>query len=340
MLKISKRCVVPARVAGALSGCLLAVSSVGAPAQQPAWTPQKNVELVVPVGAGGSLDTTAREIHRIWQEGRMVEATSAVVNKAGGGHVIAYGYIGQHAGDAHYLSIASPTLLTNFITGKDKLRYTDVTPIAMLFSEYLIFTVLPDSVYKSGKDVLDAARKDPQSVSFAVASALGGANHINLGLALKGAGVPIQKLKVVVFPSSGASRTAMLGGHVDVDVTAASNAVAMLQQGKLRVLAVAAPARLAGPMADAPTWKELGVDAVFPNFRMVIAPRGLTPQQVAYWEGVLRRVTQTGEWKASLPKRLWVDQYLDSAATTRMLEQEEGKARGVLSDLGLAKAAP
>ncbi len=317
----------------------MAVCAV-ATAQPAAWAPQKNVEIVVPIAPGGSLDVTAREIQRIWTEAKLVDATSTVVNKPGGGHVIAYGHVHAHPGDPHVLAIASPTLLTNFITGKDKLRYSDVTPLAMLFSEYLAFAVRADAATGVGRDLLDAARKDPQSISFAVASTLGGANHINLGLAFKAAGVPIQKLKVVVFNSGGASRTALLGGHIDVDVTPVSNTLAMLQQGKLKVLAVAAPARLPGPMAAVPTWREQGVDAVFPNFRMIIAPRGLSAQQVAYWENVLHRVVQAGEWKAALARGLWDDQYLTGAAVAKMLQREDGKAREVLSDLGLAKPAP
>ena len=113
-----------------VAGATLVVVPAGA---QSTWRPDRNVELVVGSTPGSGQDKTARVIQRIWKDAKLVEVTSSVVNKPGGGGAIADAYVSQHAGDAHTLMTASPTLLTSHITGRSKLSYTDYTPIALLF---------------------------------------------------------------------------------------------------------------------------------------------------------------------------------------------------------------
>lgn len=67
------------------------------------WVPERHVELTVPGGAGGSLDGTARTVHRLWQELKLLPVTSMVMNRGGGGHAIGYDYVRQRTGDPHYL---------------------------------------------------------------------------------------------------------------------------------------------------------------------------------------------------------------------------------------------
>src|SRR5262245_8380078 len=81
----------------------------------PAWKPSKPVEIIVGVGAGGGIDRTARLVQKIFQDRRLLEVPSSVVNKPGGGGTIAQAYLNQHAGDAHYFEITATSLLTNNI---------------------------------------------------------------------------------------------------------------------------------------------------------------------------------------------------------------------------------
>src|SRR5690242_2823459 len=76
-------------------------------AQAPAWKPARNVEIVVGVGPGGGIDRTARFIQKLVQDQRLVEVTTTVVNKPGGGGIIAQTHLNQRPGDAHYLEISA-----------------------------------------------------------------------------------------------------------------------------------------------------------------------------------------------------------------------------------------
>lgn len=301
------------------------------------WKPQKGVEIVAMSGPGGANDVIARAIQRYLQQHKLVAVPVTVTNRPGAGGVLAWSYLNQHAGDGAFLSVSPINLLTEHIAGASPITYTDVTPIAQLFNEYVAYSVRPDSRVRDGRELLQLLRVDPGSVSFAVAAALGGANHIATALAMKAAGVEIRKLKFVVFNAGPQSTAAVLGGHVDVAVTPVSGIVPHLQAGRVRVIAVTSPRRLHGAFAAVPTWREHGVDMAFSSFRGVIGPKGMSRDQVEYWEEILGRIVQTEEWQKDLEKNYWEGGFMTSADTIRYLKAQYEQYRPVLADLGLAK---
>ena len=305
---------------------------------QPAWKPEKNVEIVVPSAPGGSNDKTARTVERIIQDKRLLAGTTlTVVNKPGGGNMMTMNYLVQHPGDAHYVMIGTPTILTNHIIAASTLNYTDFTPIASLFNEYIVFAVKADGTLKSGRDLVDRLKKDPKSVAIGFATAIGSHNHIAAGLLAKTIGADVRGLKVVAFKGSSEAITALLGGDIDLVTTAAGNVAEHVQAGKLRVLGVAANQRLPGALATAPTWKEQGVNVAFGGWRSIMGPKGMTPAQIAYWEKILSQVVATPEWKADLEHNYWSDDFTLSDKYRTDLKQEYADMKAVLVELGLAK---
>ncbi|MBI4207980.1 MAG: tripartite tricarboxylate transporter substrate binding protein [Betaproteobacteria bacterium] len=310
--------------------------TVGAVQAQPAWKPEKAVELIAMNAPGGGSDRILRIMAAIMQERRHLEVPVNVVNKPGGGGSVAYAYLNQHAGDGHYLQLASKSLLTNNIAGRGP-NYTEFTPVAFLFGEYVSVTVKPDSPLKSGKEMIERLRKDPGALTFGIATSLGNPNHQAVANALKVAGVDIKKLRTVIFPSGGAASTAMMGGHVDIVPITAAFAASMARQGQVRLLAVTAPTRLPGVLAEVPTWREQGYDAVVSNWRSMFGPRGMTPAQIAYWEQALLRFVESDEWKKELENNFWRSEYMRSAETRKYLEEDNAQAKAFLVELGLAK---
>lgn len=305
--------------------------------QPAAWKPAKNVEIVAGAAPGGGFDRTARTMQRIMQSQNIVDGTESVVNKPGGGGAVGWNYLNEHQADGHYLSISSPNLLTNNITGSSNLNYTDLTPIAHLFNEYIVFLVKADSDIKDGKDLVEKMKANPKSVTIAIATALGNHNHIATAMVMKSAGVDVTKLKTVVFQSAAEATTSLLGGKVDLVPTPASNSLSMVTAGKVRAIAVSSPKRLGGPLKDVPTWKEQGIDAVFSNWRGVVGPKGMTKEQIAYWNEVFKKVTSSPEWQSDLDKNLWENDYMNSEDTTKYLTKLNGELKPLLEGLGLAK---
>ena len=301
------------------------------------WSPQKNVEIVVGSAPGGSNDKTARTVERILVHLKLVPTSITVNNRPGGGSNIAFTYVAQHTADPHYLLVGTPSLLTNHITGLGKLHHNDFTPIASLFNDYVVFVVNAGGTVKSGKDLADRLRKDPKSLTIGFATTLGSHNHIAAGLLMKTLGGNARDLKAVAYKGSADAITNLLGGHIDLVTTAAGNVAGQVAAGKLRVVAVAANQRFRGPLADAPTWKEQGVNLVFGGWRAILGPKGLTPAQTAYWEGTLRKATQAPEWKEDIEKNFWADDFVTGEQFRKDLDKDYADMRAVLVDLGLAK---
>ena len=306
--------------------------------QAQGWKPDKHVELIVPTGAGGSLDATGRTLQRVWDMEKLLGgATSSIVNKPGGGHAVGYTYMMEHKADPHYLSVTSGTLLTGHIVGRLKMTYTDVTPIAVLYSEYIAFAVRADSPIKDGKDLIAALKKDPGALSIAISSAPGGTHHIAIASVLKAAGIEPKKAKVVAFVNSNEAVTAVLGNHVDLAVAGTTNVVGQMQAGNLRVIAISAPKRVVGPLASVPTWVEQGYNATFDNWRGIMAPKGITPEQAAFWADTLRKVTSSDEFRKIAEKQMWTDIFMGPKEAAEFMKKDYEQLKTTLTSLGMVK---
>jgi putative tricarboxylic transport membrane protein len=310
---------------------------LAAPAAAQGWLPQKNVEIVVGSAPGGSNDKTARTIEKIIVDKKLVPVSVTVVNRPGGGSSIAFNYVSQRAGDGHTLLVGTTALLSNHIMGSSPLNYTDFTPLASMFNDYVVFAVNAASPAKTGKDLIGELRSNPQSVAIGFATTLGSHNHIAAGLLMKTIGGSPRNLKVVAFKGSAEAVTALLGSHLQLVTTAAGNVSGHVTEGRLRVVGISADKRMAGALAGVPTWKEQGVNLVYGGWRAIMGPKGLTPAQIAYWEGVLRKVTETPEWKADLEKNYWSDDFVTSAQFRKDLDKDYADMKAVLVELGLAK---
>src|SRR6185436_13366017 len=272
------------------------------------WRPSRPMEIVVGTPPGGPLDETARLIES-YLEKRLSGIPVTVQNKPGGGHAIAMAYLNQRPGDGHTISMALTNLITNRIIGSNPVTYTDVTPLALLTSEYIGMSVRADSPVRDGKDLIARVRADPEALSFAITNRAS-ANHIAAGTVLKVAGVDLKRVKFVSFKGSAETTVAVLGGHVDVVMATPGSAWKHVQAGKLRMLAVSSPKRLGGELAAVPTWRELGWNGVSSNWRAVVGPKGLPPAQVAWWDQTFAELVKSADWQQSLRKNQWEHEYM------------------------------
>jgi len=228
-------------------------------------------------------------------------------------------------------------MLSNHIVGASSLSHADFTPIALLYEDHAVFMVPTGSTIKTGAELADRLKKDPRAVVIGFANAYGSSRHMAAALLMRTLGGSPRDLKPVVFKGSAEAITAVLGGHLDVAVAGAVNAIPHVAAGRMRVIGVAAPQRLGGPLAVAPTWREQGVDLVYGNWRAVFAPKSLTPAQLAFWENALRRMAEAPEWKADLEKNHWTEHFKTGAALHQELEQDYIWLKTTLVELGLAK---
>jgi len=300
------------------------------------WKPSNQVEIVVPNSPGGGNDAVARLLQKIWQDRRLVLSGAIVLNKPAGGGSATLTYLGQKANDPHVMAVVSITQQLNYIGGTSTQRHRDFTPLATMIGDFIGFAVRADSPLTSGKDLLDRLKKDPSGLSAGI-TAIGGNNHIALVMAARSAGIDTRKLKTPVFQSSGDSVTALLGGHIDLHIGSVGPLAKQLEGGRIRILAVSSDQRLAGPLASVPTWKEQGIAGTFNTWRGLWGPKGLSADQVAFWDDVLERVSRDPLWKENLELNLWESDYRNSRDTLRYLDALQVELRDVLKELGLAR---
>jgi putative tricarboxylic transport membrane protein len=312
----------------ALAGML-----TGAAHGQSAWSPKQNVEIIVPAAPGGVNDEIGRVLQRVLQAGKMASTSVNVVNKPGGGHTIALAYLNQHPNDGHYLMVETISMLVNEITGRLKVRYTEVTPLALLYTDYIAISVRADSPIKDGRDLAERLKKDAGAFSIALSSTLANANHLATAKIVKIVGGDVKKLRIVVFNSGAETMTALLGGHVDI--VAGPAVLTGNFRGKIRVLGVSAPQRLTGALADAPTFVEQGVNAVMSNWRSIIGPKGMTAEQIAFWDQALGKMVETDEYKRMVERDSAVPTYLPSAKARSYYEAQHKELTELLGALGL-----
>ncbi len=318
-----------------LSMLFVSTATIGAaPPEQ--WFPKQPVEIVVSFAPGGAGDRLARTLQRNFQDRRLLQ-TVLVTNKPGGAGNVAWSYLEARESAGNCIALITPTIMTNYITGRSQYNYSDFTPIASLFSESVVFTVRVDSSIKDWKDLAARIRKDPTSITLASTSREGAAPLI-FAMAMKEAGLDPKALKLVIFNSSGQALTAVLGGHADVNLSTPESIKAHVGGNTVRVLAISSQQRVAhGPLAGVPTLSELGTSVSFRSWRAVIGPRSLPAPQIAYWDDVFSKITATEEWGKEITSQDAANEYRNSIDSRTYLKGQYDQLRLILTELGLAK---
>jgi putative tricarboxylic transport membrane protein len=317
----------------ALVAAILALVGVpGAQAQQTggSWKPEGNVEFVVGAGAGGENDRIARAIQHVLTKEHLVDSMT-VLNRPGAAQTIAINYLASKKGDANAIGLASGSFI-NAIARNGSNLHKDVTALMKLFDAYQCYFARVDSPIKTMADVRDRLRADPASVTFAFPVGLGSPLHVSAVNVGKAAGAAASKVIAVVY-NSGSDVSA----QVDVGITSIGSAMPLIQAGKLRMLGIASPERLAGELKDYPTLREQGLDVVTANSYTVLVPNGLTLEQIAFWTRALDKVLADLDFKIELERNFWVPQPIRYPDSVKWLQDDYDENRAILKEIGLAQ---
>ena len=318
---------------------VIAAASPSAPAAaQGAWKPAKTIEYINAAAPGGSVDLMIRATKKFADDARLhPDVVSNVLYKTGANGGIAMDYMMQATGGNETLLAISHTFLTHKLTGESRHDWRDVTPVGILFKEYHVIAVRADSPIRGGRDLIERLKQDPASISFGFFGNRGNHLHMAAALPLKAAGVDIRKLTTIPYRSGPEAITAVLGGHLDAALVTAVNTEQHVASGRMRVLTQTAGKRLPGFLQQVPTWKELGVNVEYATAQGFAGPKGMSKEGVAYWEGVLGRLSKEEEWNRLLARSMWEGAYMNAAAHRKYYEDEFTKLQAALGELGLIK---
>jgi len=313
------------------------VAATAAPALAADWKPQRPIEIIAPAGPGGGWDLLARTMQKALNEEKLVDKPIIVTNKPGGGGASGWNYLKGKAGKGEYLAVNSPLILQNNLLGKSDLTYKDFFMLANLMAEWEVVAVKADSPWKTGKEFFDAMKKDPSSMHIGVGPALGNDDHIQFLTLTKAFGADPKKVKFVVYPNTAAEQIpALLGGHIQAITISMAETLEQVKAGKLRLLGVSSPERVK-EVPNVATWKEQGVDFVFPHWRGVMAAPDLSPAQQKFWADTIDKMVKSKTWKKSLETLGWDDFYTPHKDYVEFLDKQDALMRESLSDVGLIK---
>ena len=313
------------------------VISVGTLSATPGWKPTKTIELVAPANPGGGGDMLCRVVQKTLVDEKLVEKNVIVVNKPGGGGSVGWTYLKGKKGQGEFLAATSTLIMLNQLLGQSELTYKDFSALAMLQAEWISVAVRTDSPYKSVKELMEAIKANPASVPVGVGPTLGNNDHLVFLQLAKTFGINPKDIKFIVYPGAGGEIIpALLGGHIKATVIGLAEVQEQHKAGKMRVLGISADQRIEA-MPEVPTYKEQGLNVVFPHWRGIIGAPGLAADQIAYWDDVFSKMVQTKTWKDQVKNLNWTTTYQNAAAHTKYLSEQTVIFDELLTTVGLKK---
>ncbi|HEU4341691.1 MAG TPA: tripartite tricarboxylate transporter substrate binding protein [Candidatus Binatia bacterium] len=310
---------------------LLVTCLLTAAPQLRAFEPSKPIEAVVHTGPGGGSDILARAIAELLQKEKLISQRMQVVNKSGGGSAVAMSYLAEKKGETHTIGFFTAVWVTNpLTTAEAKVTVKDLTPIVRLVLEPAVVAVKTDSPYKSMKDFVEAAKKNPGQLRQSGGSVTGRDNLVRLVIQ-RATGA---NWTFISFPSGGERIANLLGGHVQMMVIEPQEAGEHIKAGNMRVIASLTEKRLPS-FPDVPTLPEQGINVpVIPQARGVFAPPGVPKDVVQYWEGVFDRFAKTAAWKKYLEQNQFEDGFLKGPELNKFFDDLTKQMREVLKEAG------
>ena len=274
-------------VAAATGLCVAAFGTL-ALAQQ---YPERGITLIVPYGAGGGTDITARLLARD-VEGVLGKPVT-VENRAGGGGWVGWGALAAAKPDGYTLGYLNvPSMYAGYLDRQYNRKETldSFTPLMNHVIDYNVWAVRAESPFKTVKDVIEAAKKTPNAITVTGFGA-GGDDHIAaLGVEAETG----TKFVIVHHRSTAEGKTQVLGGHVQILAANISEIAEEVKSGQVRLLGVMSPQR-SKFLPNGSTFKEQGFNQVWSVSRGIAAPAALPDNVKATLTAALEKTLTSRE---------------------------------------------
>ncbi len=296
---------------------------------------QTELKIMAPAAPGGGWDQTARAMQQALVAEKLVRSVQ-VTNVAGaGGSVGLAQFVNGAKGDGNQLMVNGFVMVGSLLMNKSPVTLAQITPIARITQETQVIVVPANSSIKTAKDLAAAVKVDIAKVTFAGGSA-GGVDHIMAALFAGASGAEAAKVNYIPFSGGGESLAAILGGKVTAGISGVAEYAGQIKAGKLRAIGVSSAQRIPG--VDIPTFKEQGIDLVIANWRSVVAPPGITPEQKRALTELVTKMVNSAAWKDALKQKGWDDAFLAGDAFETFLKDEQTRVNNVLKSVGLVKS--
>ena len=317
----------------ALIAAAVAALSFGSTAQADGHQVLDSIHFLIPGGAGGGWDGTARGTGQALTESGLVGSAS-YENMSGGGGGKAIGYMIENAASQHgTLMVNSTPIVIRSLTGVFPYNFSDLTLVAGTIGDYAALVVPASSDIQDMAGLLAAYKADQQGTAIGGGSVPGGMDHLVAAMVMKAAGEDPVGVNYIPYDAGGTAMAGLLSGEIKALSTGFSEAVALAVAGEVRIIGVTAPERV-DAYADAPTMMEQGIDTQFVNWRGFFGVPGLPADKTAQYQAAIEAMYDTPEWEAVRATNGWVNIHNSGDDFRTFLEGQEKEIGDLMRELG------
>ncbi len=321
------------RVGSLLIGMACAYTMVVGFAQAQTY-PSKTIEFNAQSSPGGGTDLFMRNITELLRKDKAFSQPLITSNRVGGGGAIAYTYIKSKRGDPHVvMTMATGGVLNASVRPELDLPLSIFTPLAMFAQDPQVVAVRAESKFQTLKDLLDAGKREPDTIAVGLSGSGTGAGRLAFYLLERATGA---KFKYVTFKGGGDAVLATLGGHIETTGENMSEMLPLVESKKMRVLAVVGERRFV-QAPDIPTAKDLGFNVVAATGRGFGMPAAVPKEAAAAMEAALKRVHDSPAYKEYSERNIFEDKYLGSAEFAQYLVVKRLESEEFLRTIGALK---
>jgi tripartite-type tricarboxylate transporter receptor subunit TctC len=317
--------------------CAGAISALAA-APASAWEPTKPVEIVVAAGAGGASDQMARMLQAAVQKNNLMKQPMVVSLKGGASGAEALMYMKSSQDDPNKFLIAYSLIYTLPLSVKLPFDWRELTPVAvMAFDQFVLWdnTQLP---YANVKDFVAAAKT--ASPPFKMGGT--GSKREDQILTVFIEKRTGSKFLYLPYKSGGDAATQLVGNHTQSNVNNPSENLEVWRAGQVRALCVFDDQRIeykakvtaTQSWNDIPTCKEEGLDVQYTMLRGMFLPPKATPDQVAFFVDLFKKITQTAEYKDYMEKQALKPVFYTGGEMVKFLEKDEALHKQLMTEAG------
>jgi len=292
-----------------------------------------SIHFLIPGGAGGGWDGTARGTGEALMASGLV-GTASYENMSGGGGGKAIGYLIENADSQHgTLMVNSTPIVIRSLTGVFPHNFRDLTLVSGTIGDYAAIVVGKDSPLNSMADLVAAYKADMRGTAIGGGSVPGGMDHLVVAMVMKAAGEDPTAVKYIPYDAGGKAMAALLSGEIAALSTGFSEAVDLANAGEVKIIGVTADERVSA-FADAPTMQEQGIDTTFVNWRGFFGPPGLSADKLAAYQDAITKMYETPEWEAVRARNGWVNIHNSGDDFKTFLEGQEKVIGDLMKELG------
>ena len=280
-----------------------------------AWSPSKNVTVIVAYKAGSGTDNTARVLSKFASD--KIGRTIVIQNLEGGSGSIGWTALSQSRPDGYTLGFVNlPTLCSNIVEQLGDYKIDDFVPICNHVNETSMVMVSKSSPFNTLAELIAYAKENPGKLK-ASTNGMKASNHIGAELFAKSAGF---QYMAIPYGGTADQLLALRQGEVDFSVAKEADIASMLSE--VKVLGVFAEKRMPS-FPDAPTLGELGLyDKWYGSARAIVAPKGTPEDVIKFYEEAFKNAMEDPEYLAAAEKAGITTLYMNAEDTAKMIQQQ------------------